>query len=86
MNKKDSIIKTYKRLVVERKTAEISVSEICREAEVSRKTFYNHFIDRFEVIEQILISDIETPLLKALHLNYGHHQVVKLIFEYLLYI
>ena len=84
MNKKDIIIDTYKRLVIEKKTAQISVAEICREADVSRKTFYNHFIDRFEVIEHILISDIETPLLKALRLNYGHHQVVKLIFENLL--
>lgn len=50
MNKKEMIIETDKRLVIENKSADIPVAEICREANVSRKTFYNHFQDRFEVV------------------------------------
>lgn len=84
MNKRDTIVETYKQMVIDQKTAEIPVSEICREAGISRKTFYYHFQDRYEVIEHILVTDIETPILKALKLGYWHYEVVKLIFENLL--
>ncbi|MGN1344587.1 MAG: TetR/AcrR family transcriptional regulator C-terminal domain-containing protein [Traorella sp.] len=84
MSKKEIIIETYRRLVVERQSAEIPVAVICKEANVSRKTFYNHFQDRFEVIEQILIMDIERPLLKVLKMNCTHHEGIKMIFDSLL--
>ncbi len=84
MYTKDNIINTYKRIVAERKNADISVSELCREAGIARKTFYYHFTDRYDVLEQILITDIETPLIKALKLNYEHKELVRLIFENLL--
>lgn len=84
MNKKEMIIETDKRLVIENKSADIPVAEICREANVSRKTFYNHFQDRFEVVEQILIADVEKPLLKILRYHQGHHESVKMIFDSLL--
>jgi len=62
MGTKDRIIEKYIDLVLRRKTADISVTEICKETGISRKTFYSYFKDRLEVVESIFIDEIEKPM------------------------
>ena len=51
---KNRIIEEYKKLVKEKKTADITVAEICRNAGISRTTFYSYFHDRYEITETSL--------------------------------
>ena len=53
---KNKILDAYLTLIDERDFDEITVSEIVREAHISRQTFYNHFKDTFNVLEYVLIE------------------------------
>ena len=44
MNGKDKIADAYKNLVIENKKMDITVSEICRRADVSRSLFYKYYM------------------------------------------
>ena len=59
METKQKIIDTYKTLVKENKTADVSVAEICRTLDISRKTFYNYFHDRYAIVDTIMFDEIE---------------------------
>ena len=85
METKQRIIESYKKLVKENKTADISVADICRDVGVSRKTFYNYFHDRFGIIEDIMFEEIEKPLLKALRADFCRLDLMRMIFESFLY-
>ena len=41
----------------------ITVTEICREAHLSRKTFYDNFQDKEEILEAIFEDDVVKPIL-----------------------
>lgn len=81
METKVKIIDEYKRLVKENKRADISVSEICRHVGISRKTFYNHFRDRYDIVETIMLEEIEKPLLKRLNADFNRKDLIRGIFE-----
>ncbi|MGN0628561.1 MAG: TetR/AcrR family transcriptional regulator [Oscillospiraceae bacterium] len=59
---KRAIMDGYINLVLAKGTSEISVTEICSQCNVSRKTFYYYFVDRFDLLEKIFIEDVEVPL------------------------
>jgi AcrR family transcriptional regulator len=40
----------------------ITISDICAQAHISRRTFYKHFKDKNEIIEQIIASDVAQPI------------------------
>ncbi|MGN0628760.1 MAG: TetR/AcrR family transcriptional regulator C-terminal domain-containing protein [Oscillospiraceae bacterium] len=84
MDTKKLIIDNYKELVHIRKTADISVSEICRSADISRKTFYNHFSDRYDLLKYIMLEEIEKPLCLALKRRFSNYDAMHMIFENLL--
>ena len=84
METKQKIIDTYKILVRENKTADISVAEICRRTEISRKTFYNYFKDRYELLEKIMFDEIEKPLLQGIKQGFTYNETIYLVFENLL--
>ncbi len=84
METKQLIIQQYKDLVKKEKTSEISVSEICRHAGISRKTFYNHFQDRFSILESIIFEEIEKPLCLALKRHFSNREAIHMIFSNLL--
>lgn len=48
-------------LVAERNFSETSVVKICHAAEVSRQTFYQHFPDKFALLEECLRSILRIP-------------------------
>ena len=85
METKQKIIDTYKTLVKENKTADVSVAEICRTLDISRKTFYNYFHDRYTIVETIMFDEIEKPLLRALNADFKRLDLIRMIFESFLY-
>lgn len=57
MNRKESIIKLYKELVIKKQGARVTVKEICQEMGISRTTFYKYFKDAYDIMEYILVND-----------------------------
>lgn len=56
MKSKETIVKTYKDLVITKKSSKISVKELCQAVGISRTTFYKHFKDTYDVIEYMLVN------------------------------
>ncbi|MGN0627132.1 MAG: TetR/AcrR family transcriptional regulator [Oscillospiraceae bacterium] len=63
---KHAIMDGYMELVVSKGTSEVSVTEICRKCNVSRKTFYYYFVDRYDLLEQIFVEEVEAPLKESM--------------------
>ena len=55
-------------LMKERPFEEIKVSDICNEALTNRSTFYDHFSDKYELLDA-LINDLEKDLVEKLEEN-----------------
>ena len=58
-----TIRKSLLHLLTKKTLKEISVSELCKTAQITRGTFYNHFYDVFDVydsIEQEFIDQLKT--------------------------
>lgn len=54
---KSSIAEAMKVLVRKKGIEDISVTDICQQSQVNRRTFYRYFSDKFEVIEWIHYND-----------------------------
>jgi len=57
LNNKDKIIESAKDLICMYGFDKITVKMICEKSFISRKAFYNFFHDKYEILEEILISD-----------------------------
>ncbi len=53
------IAAAMKRLMVKKSLDKIRVTEICREAEIERPTFYYHFRDKYELVAWIFFRDAD---------------------------
>lgn len=53
------IAAAMKRLMAKKSLEKIRVTEICREAEIERPTFYYHFQDKYELVAWIFFQDAE---------------------------
>lgn len=62
MISKDTIVESYKALVLKNKTTKISVKELCESIGISRTTFYKYFRDSYDIIEYIFVSDAMIPM------------------------
>lgn len=49
MNSKEILAKSMEKLLLKKKLDDIQVSEIVRGTSLSRKTFYRHFIDKYDL-------------------------------------
>ena len=49
-----------KRLMVNKPLDKIRVTEICREAEIERPTFYYHFQDKYDLVAWIFFQDADS--------------------------
>ena len=49
-----------KRLMVKKPLDKIRVTEICREAEIERPTFYYHFQDKYDLVAWIFFQDADS--------------------------
>ena len=57
---KQWIAAAMKRLMVTKSIDRIRVTEICKEAEIERPTFYYHFQDQYELVAWIFFRDADT--------------------------
>jgi AcrR family transcriptional regulator len=60
--KRDKLLSTAQSLFMKHGTRRISIEEICREADVSKMTFYKHFKDKNELIRSILLQQFESSM------------------------
>lgn len=63
------IADTFKELLLKNSMEKITVKEICEKAGIIRPTFYNHFADKYEVLEYIIRTDILEPIKPLLFNN-----------------
>jgi AcrR family transcriptional regulator len=80
-------------LIAEKGFDALSVSDITRRADINRGTFYLHYQDKFDLLEQTeaeIIGDLEGIILQANNLNFSDFNsvdrplpVVVTLFEYL---
>ncbi len=56
------LAESFKELVMQRSIEKITIKEITDKAGVIRPTFYNHFQDKYELLEWIITSDLLAPV------------------------
>ena len=56
------LAKSLKEIAVRRPVEKITIKEITDKAGVIRPTFYNHFQDKYELIEWIIKSELLEPI------------------------
>lgn len=66
MNSKSKITDSFINLVLQNKSANVTVKDICEAAGVSRKTFYNYFSDSHQIIEHFFCDKIEKTIADCL--------------------
>lgn len=65
----------------------ITVTEICKSADLNRGTFYTHYLDAYDLLEQIqleLFSEVTEAVDKLLKKNVPSSIIIKEIFELIL--
>ena len=65
-NIRDLIIATFRQMVTEGSFDKITVLELCENANISRKTFYTYFDDKYAVLEAVIYEDTLEPCEKLL--------------------
>lgn len=80
MDKKKLISECYMALVIKAHTTNVKVSDICKQAQISRKTFYYYFKDKHDIIEYIFCEEIEQTMINGL--KYGIDQKAQAIITY----
>lgn len=68
MNIEKEIQQTFKQMVLKNAT-KISVQSICTEMNISRKTFYKYYIDKYDLIKSIIHNEIFTSLTQLSQMN-----------------
>jgi AcrR family transcriptional regulator len=58
-----AIYDSFRKLVIANGFHKIAVSDICRNANVSRKSFYAHFLDKEDLLEKTIYEDIIHPVI-----------------------
>ncbi len=83
MGTQQTIEMSFRELLESRPIDKISVSDICAAAGLSRKTFYFHFRDKSDIIEQILRRDVTHPVsvLDELLAHADKDQITDIVFE-----
>ncbi|HFI0159449.1 dihydroxyacetone kinase transcriptional activator DhaS [Streptococcus suis] len=79
---KKKIAKAFKKQLSQKSFDKISVVDIMQEAGIRRQTFYNHFLDKYELLDWIF----ETELQEQVTDNLTYISGVKLLDELLYYI
>lgn len=79
---KKRIAKAFKKHLSQKSFDKISVVDIMQEAGIRRQTFYNHFLDKYELLDWIF----ETELQEQVTDNLTYISGIKLLDELLYYI
>ena len=75
----DLLAKSFKYLVLKRPIEKITIKEITNLAGVIRPTFYNHFQDKYELLEWIIKTELVEPVRSMI----GHsraEEALKIVF------
>ena len=56
------LAESFKELAMQRSIEKITIKEITDKAGVIRPTFYNHFQDKYELLEWIILTDLLEPI------------------------
>ncbi len=56
------LTESFKELALQRPIEKITIKEITDRAGVIRPTFYNHFQDKYELLEQIILTELLEPI------------------------
>lgn len=67
-----ALMESMKHLMLAEPFEKITVKEITDYAHVKRPTFYNHFKDKYDVVERILMRDIVNPAQTLVNCNMIH--------------
>ncbi len=70
---------SFKELVLEKSVEKITIKEITDRAGVIRVTFYNHFQDKYELLEWICREEIVNPV-RILLQNHMHREAMMFMF------
>lgn len=62
MTTKEKIKNAFITLVIKNQTIKISVKDIVEKANISRRSFYNYYVDRQSITEDIYIETIESTI------------------------
>lgn len=79
---KEKIINNFRQLVMTKDFEKLTVAQICEHADVSRKTFYKYFQDKYDVIEQIVLINITQPFVELKRLYASHDLPSTMIMEW----
>src|SRR5574344_656791 len=77
---RQALFKALARLLKEKDFERITVSEIIREADITRKTFYNHYQDKIDLVQEYqTISSKEILALQSVHKTFDYDYFVELL-------
>ena len=65
-NTKENIKKAFIKLIKDKGFDSLTVSDLAREANINRGTFYLHYLDKYDLLDQLekdVIEDLEEILL-----------------------
>ncbi len=77
MDTRQRITEEYLRLALERRTAALTVRELCLHIGISRTTFYKYFRDCYDIAEQVFKEEILRPMDVMLHNGLDNQTVVE---------
>ena len=63
------LAESFKELAMQRSIEKITIKEITDKAGVIRPTFYNHFQDKYELLEWIINQDLIEPMKPLMRKN-----------------
>lgn len=64
---KRALAKALKELMQEKPFEKISISDICERCQMNRKSFYYHFIDKYDLVNWIFDTEFIATVQKTLH-------------------
>ena len=62
MGAKEAIVRSFREVIAKKPYPKITVTEICRQAHLSRKTFYDNFQDKEAIVEAIFDDGVVKPI------------------------
>ena len=71
-NTKDLLVSSFKKLVMKMPFIKITVKEITDEASLKRAAFYNHFKDKYDLLQWTFFNDAIIPIYTLIENNMLH--------------
>ncbi|MCU9533659.1 dihydroxyacetone kinase transcriptional activator DhaS [Streptococcus sp. CSL10205-OR2] len=79
---KKKIAKAFKKQMAFKPFEKISVVDIMMEANIRRQTFYNHFVDKYELLDWVFKTELQEQVTDNLNYISGFHLLEELIFYF----